>query len=226
MYPKAAYLRPTPTIDCDNLSIKEKAKKLTRGEKGIPDKAKLLFYFVRDETKYNLYVPSDKTEYYLASRILEIGEGFCVQKAVLLAALARSIDIPARIHIAAIGNHLVPPQVKELMRGNTFPTHGYDALYIEGKWVKVAPTFNLELCQKNRFVPVEFDGRHDAILPAYNLDGKPHIEYIEDRGYYADLPFEKIVRWRVEALGTDFFERMRQATELKKRGPPREYLPG
>jgi transglutaminase-like putative cysteine protease len=215
----AIYLRPTPIIDCDNAAIKEKAQELVGERPGVPDKAKGLFYFARDGIKYNVYVPGDRPECYRASRTLEIGEGFCIHKAVLLAAMARAVGIPARLHLAAIRNHLVPSKLEKLMGGTLFPTHGYAELYIEGGWVKVAPTFDLKMCQRNRFIPTEFDGRHDAVLPAHNLDGKPHIEYVADRGYYADLPFEKMLNWRLEALGVDFFERMRQAIESKKARP-------
>ena len=211
------YLRSTSTIDCDNTLVMEKAQELVKDQKEIPNKAKCLFYFVRDEIKYNLYVPNDKPEHYRASRILQEKEGFCIQKAVLLTALSRAVGIPARIHLAAIRNHLVPDKLKQLMGGNLFPTHGYSDLYVEEKWIKAAPTFDLGLCQKNRFTIVEFDGKHDAILPAYNLDGKPHMEYVKDRGHYDDLPFDKIVAWRVEALGADIFERMRQETQYRKR---------
>jgi transglutaminase-like putative cysteine protease len=210
------YLRPTPAIDCDNESIKRKAKELTGGKDNAAEKAKSLFYFVRDEVKYNFLVPSDKPEYYRASRILEIREGFCVQKAVLMAALARAVDIPARLHLAAIRNHLASDKLRELMRGNVFPTHGYNELYIEDKWVKVAPTFDLKMCQQNRFIPVEFDGRHDAILPSHNLDSKPHIEYVDDRGHYDDLPFDTIINLRIQDLGTDFHERLNQVIVARK----------
>jgi len=216
MDPMIAYLRSTSTIDCDSAVIREKAQGLTRGRQEVWDKARSLFHFVRDEIRYNFYAPSDKPEYYRASRILETREGFCIQKAVLLAALARAMGIPARLHLAAIRNHLAPAKLRKLMRGNVFPTHGYDELHIEGHWIKAAPTFDLKMCQDNRFTPVEFDGRHDAVLPAFNPDGKPHIEYVDDLGYYEDLPFENIIAWRLEALGPDFFERMRQAVAARK----------
>ncbi len=211
-----AYLRATAAIDCENAAIKEKAQTLAGGQKEVREKAKSLFYFVRDSIKYNLYLPSDRPEYFRASQILEAGQGFCIQKAVLMAALARATGIPARLHIAAIRNHRAAAEIKKLMGSDVFPTHGYNGLYIDGRWVKVAPTFNLELCRKNGLTPVEFDGEHDAILPPYDLEGRPYIEYVEDRGYYDDLPFEKIIAWRIEALGADFFARVERAIELRK----------
>ncbi len=210
------YLRPTPTIDCDNEAIKEKAQSLTKGQKEVTDKAKSLFYFVRDKIKYNFWAMSDLLEDYRASRTLERGEGFCVQKAVLLAALARAVGIPARLRHAAIRNHTVPNKVRELMRGNLFAFHGYDELYIEGKWVKATPAFDAEMCQKNRITPVEFDGKNDATFHSHNQDGKLHIEYVKDHGHYDDLPFDKMINIRIQTLGADFFERIRQAIESRK----------
>jgi len=209
------YLRPTPTIDCDNESIKEKARELTKGQGEVVDKAKSLFYFVRDEIRYNLYVLSDRPEYYKASRTLERGEGFCVFKAVLLVALARATGIPARLHMAAIRNHAVPDKVKEMLGTNVFPTHGYDELYIEGKWVKATPAFDLKLCQENRLIPVEFDGKNDAALPAHTLDGRLYIEYVRDHGHYDDLPFDTIVKLRAETLGPNWAERLRRGIETR-----------
>ena len=216
MDPMKRYLRPTPTFDCDNESIKGKAQDLSAGQEKVADKAKSLFYFVRDEIKYNIYVLSDLPEYYRASRVLEVGEGFCIQKAVLLATLARAVGIPARLHLAAIRNHLMPDKLKELMGTNLFPSHGYAELYIEGKWVKATPAFDLKMCQKNRISPVEFDGKNDAMFHSHNLDGKLHIEYIQDRGHFDDLPFDTITNLRIQALGADIFQRLRQAIEARK----------
>ncbi len=216
MDPMQKYLRPTPTFDCDNESIKGKAQDLTAGQEKVADKAKSLFYFVRDEIKYNIYVLSDLPEYYRASRILEVGEGFCIQKAVLLATFARAVGIPARLHLAAIRNHLVPDKLKELMGTNLFPSHGYAELYVEGKWVKATPAFDLKMCQQNRISPVEFDGKNYAMFHSHNLDGKLHIEYIQDRGHFDDLPFDTITSLRIQALGADIFQRLRQAIEARK----------
>ena len=43
------YLKPTATIDCDNEAIKEKAKSITRRQDRVADKARSLFYFVREK---------------------------------------------------------------------------------------------------------------------------------------------------------------------------------
>lgn len=207
------YLRPTAIIDSDNTKIKEKAYQLVGENKDTIDIAKALFYFVRDEIKYNMFVFNDMPEYYRASRTLESGEGFCVFKAVLLAALSRSVDIPSRLCFAAIRNHLVSGKARDILGGTLVPTHGYTELYIEGKWVKATPAFDIKMCQKNRMIPVEFDGRNDARFHSRNLDGKLHIEYIHDHGCYEDLPFERIVQLRNQFIGADWAERWKRAIE-------------
>ena len=73
--------------------------------------------------------------------------------------------------------------------------HGYSELYIGGKWVKVTPVFDKNTSQRACFLPlVEFDGVHDGILSKYDPDGNLFIEYIKDRGVYAELPYDKMNR--------------------------------
>ena len=87
-----------------------------------------------------------------------------------------------------------------------FPDHGYAVLYIEGNWVKATPAFDLKMCQQNRFIPVEFDGVNDAMLPSHNQDGKLHIEYLLDRGYRDDVPVDEIWNDMIALFGTKYLE--------------------
>ena len=194
------YLKPTPIIDCDHWTIKEKAEELTKSQKEVKEKARSLFYFVRDEIKYNPYVPRYLSEHFRASNTLARKDGFCVQKAVLLVALSRATGIPARIGLAVIRNHLLPKRMGTMLEGNILPEHGYSELYINDRWIKATPAFNLEMCQKNRIIPVEFDGENDAKFHSHNQDGRLHIEYVMDRGPYDDVPLDAIREWLIPVL--------------------------
>ena len=197
------YLKPTPFINCNHISIQEKSKDLTKGQENTIEKAKALFYFVRDEIKYNVYVPKSLPEYFWASNTLSRGEGYCVQKAVLLAALARAAGIPAGLGFARIRNNLLPEKTVKWLGTNTLPFHGYAELYLNGTWVKATPAFDIKMCEKNLIVPVEFDGKNDARLPSHNPEGKLHIEYLEDLGhYFDDLPLDKLWDALIKAFGT------------------------
>jgi hypothetical protein len=194
------YLKPTPIIDCDHWTIREKADELTKSQKEVKEKARALFYFVRDEIKYNPYMPRYLPEHFRASNTLVRKDGFCVQKAVLLVALSRAIGIPARIGFAVIRNHLLPKRMGTMLEGNILPEHGYSELYINDRWTKATPVFDLEMCQKNRIVPVEFDGENDAKFHSHNQDGQLHIEYVLDRGPYDDVPLDAIREWLIPVL--------------------------
>lgn len=199
------YLKPTPVIDCNAPPVREKAQNLTADKENDVEKAKALFYFVRDEIKYNPYVLHNLVEHNKASGTLSRKEGYCVQKAILLAALARGVAIPARLGFADIRNHIIPQKLLELMHGsNLFIYHGYCELYIGQKWVKATPAFDLEMCQKHHIIPVEFDGKNNATFHRNNQEGKLHIEYVHDYGHYPDLPLEEMLEARVKVYGPDY----------------------
>ncbi len=198
------YLEATELIDCNKKSIIETASDLTKDKNNDPEKAKALFYFVRDEIRYNIYLPKLTIQDNKASVTLQRQEGYCVQKAVLLAALARAIGIPARLRFSDIRNHLVPKHLLEQRRGiNLFVYHGYDELYINGRWVKAVVAFDNITCEENKIIPVDFDGINDALLHKYNRDGKLHVEYEKDHGHYPDLPLNYIIAERKRAYGVD-----------------------
>lgn len=196
------YLKPTFTIESDHKKIIETARNLTRDCLSNKDKAVKLFYFVRDSIPYNIYMISVFIEDFKASRILEWGKGYCVQKAVLLAALGRAVGIPSRLVFASIRNHRVPAHIFQKM-GNLFPRHGYNQFFLNGKWVSAAATFDKNLCKKNGFPPVEFDGEKDAVLPDKDLGGKPFIEYVEKFPPTEDLPFDWIAEMVSKRVGPD-----------------------
>jgi transglutaminase-like putative cysteine protease len=187
------YLRPTAGIDSDHPSIKGKAQSLIKDKREAAGKARSLFYWVRDEIKYNPFLTLEFSGSFQASKTLERGQGFCIEKAAVLAAFARAVGIPARLHFADIWNHLVSGRLLKVMGTNLFSYHGYTELYIDGKWIKATPAFDLKMCHKNRIIPVEFDGKSDAILHSHNSDGKLHIEYVKDRGCREDVPVDEIL---------------------------------
>ncbi|MHA1805735.1 MAG: transglutaminase-like domain-containing protein [Promethearchaeota archaeon] len=188
------FLRPTEFLDHDKKYVRQKALGITEGLKDEVEKAKKLFYFVRDEIKYNMYTYMPKSKSNLkASVTLRRGHGFCMSKAVLLSALARAVKIPARIHMVDIINHKISQKVKELMGTNVFFCHGYSELYIDGKWIKFTPAFDQSTAEKAGYLPnAEFDGVHDAMLSKHDLHGNLLVEYINDRGIYSDVPIEEI----------------------------------
>ena len=173
------------------------------------ERAVSLYYAVRDQIRYNPFLHFADPEVFHASAVLKAGEGFCIGKAALLAACARAAGIEARVGFADVKNHLTTPRLAETMGTDLFVYHGYTDLRIDGRWVKATPAFNLALCTRFRVKPLEFDGRADSIFHPFDEDERRHMEYLRDRGLYADVPVDEIQRAfreaypRLFAMGAD-----------------------
>jgi len=129
------------------------------------------------------------------------GYGYCVAKAVALTALLRAQGIPSKLHFADVRNHLTTERLKKLMQTDMFYYHGYNDIFLDGRWVKVTPTFNLSLCEKFKVKPLDFDGVNDAIFHPFDMEGRRHMEYVTDHGSFADLPYEKIIETFLTCYG-------------------------
>jgi transglutaminase-like putative cysteine protease len=189
---KNSFCCSTFFIDCDHPAIKDKSAELTDNIEEVKEKAIRLFYFVKDRIRYNIYTPRATDAHFKASHVLASKEGYCVQKAVLLVALARAANIPARLRFAEIRSYLTTPEIVKKRGSNVFPYHGLTDLYINGRWVKATPTYDPDYCKKMYIASIHFDGQNDAMLPALTEDGRPNVEYIQDRGFFDDLPTEEI----------------------------------
>ena len=208
------FLRPTPIIEADHPRVREFALEAAASAGGARARAVALYYAVRDGIRYDPYTIELDTEGFRASRTLARGRGWCVPKAVLLAACCRGLGIPARLGFADVRNHLSTERMRRLMRTDVFFWHGYAELSLDGRWIKATPAFNLELCEKFRLRPLEFDGRSDSIYHPFDLEGKRHMEYLNDRGWYPDVPiaemlatFEREYPGVYEELASASFER-------------------
>lgn len=187
------YLKPTGYLDADHPAVAAFARDAAGGEGGDRSRAVKLYYAVRDGFRYNPYAFSLDRKKFKASYTLAAGEGFCVQKAILLAAAARAVNIPARLGFANVRNHLATERLKALMGTDLFVFHGYTELLVNGKWVKATPAFNLSLCEKFDTRPLEFDGLTDSIFHPFDNCGRQHMEYVHDYGAFEDFPYDKMI---------------------------------
>lgn len=187
------YLQPASYVDSAHPAVVAFARRHASGASAL-ERAVSLYYAVRDGIRYNPFLDLSDPAVFRASSVLEAGEGFCIGKAALLAAAARVDGIPARVGFADVKNHLTTPRLAETMGSDLFIYHGYTELELEGRWVKAIPAFNLALCTKFRVKPLEFDGRNDSIFHPFDEDERRHMEYLRDRGRFADVPVAQIQR--------------------------------
>ena len=187
----AACLKATKIVDSDHPAVATYAK--AKGKGGSQkERAVSLYYAVRDEIRYDAYGIELTPMGVSASRALETRKGWCVSKSVLLAAACRSLGIPASLGYADVRNHLSTERMRETMETDVFYWHGYTSIFIDGSWVKATPAFNIELCDKFRIRPLEFDGHSDSIYHPLDLDNRKHMEYLSYRGEFVDVPLAQM----------------------------------
>ena len=200
------YLDPTTVIDSDNPDIVDLALSLISDSMSYSEKAEKIFLFVRDKIRYNPYSPFHKEEFYVASTVLKRGYGYCIQKAVLLAAIGRAVGIPTRLGFADIKNHQLPKKMLEIQGTDTIYSHGFTELFIDGKWLKATPAFNVEMCDRLGLIPVEFDGKSDGVFHHLDRKGNISIDYLKDLGNWPDLPMEHILDSFVQLFGREKYD--------------------
>ncbi|MHA1680830.1 MAG: transglutaminase-like domain-containing protein [Promethearchaeota archaeon] len=189
------YLECTRFIDDAGGSISSLARELTRDVDAgdVRQKATKIFYFVRDKIPYKIQWQMITRKSLRASTTLKNGHGFCIPKAILLAALARTLGIPSRLHFADIRNYRTSESLKQAMGSNLFVYHGYTELFLEGAWLKANPAFDKALCNEKDLIPVEFDGRSHGLFSKVDKHGNKFIEYVKDHGVYTDVPYSNII---------------------------------
>ena len=187
------FLQPARFIDSDAPNVRELARDAIKEARNDTERAIALYRAVRDLVLYDPYVDITSPRSYRASDVLALGRAYCVGKACLLAAAARAAEIPARVGYADVRNHMTSPRLYALLGTDVFLWHSYADLCVEGRWVKATPAFNASLCDRLGVHVLEFDGRSDSLFQQFDRAGNRHMEYVLDRGTFADVPFDKIV---------------------------------
>lgn len=186
------FLQPGRFIDSESPQVAQFANRAAGSSGDAVERVLRLYRIIRDDIVYDPYVDIADPDNYRASTVLARGRGFCVGKAALLAACARVIGVPARVGYADVKNHLTSPRFYEYIKSDVFIWHSYADLYLAGRWVKATPAFDMTLCDKLGLKPLEFDAQTDSLLHPFDRSGRRHMEYLNDRGTFADVPFDAI----------------------------------
>lgn len=204
--PSGACVEPTEFVDSGHPAVIEYAAKVIAeaGAESDREKAVAMFNAVRDGWRYDPYQLSHDRADYKASAILKSTSNWCVPKSVLLTALCRAAGLPAALGFADVRNHLQSEKLQEKMGTDLFVFHGYSIIWIEGAWRKASSAFNKELCEKFGTKVLDFDGLSDALMHGFDESGNRHMEYVNQRGEFLDLPYEEIFATFDEVYGDTF----------------------
>ncbi len=186
------------TVERDDEGIRALAARAAAGGGDDRERAVRLYYMVRDEIYYDPYTVLLDVPGLKAGKTLADGRGWCVSKAILLAAGCRAMGIPAGLGFADVRNHLSTEKMRQRMQTDVFYWHGYTDIWLDGAWRKATPAFNIELCDKFGLKPLEFDGVEDSIYHPFDRSGQRHMEYLNHRGRFDEPPVDDMLATFVE----------------------------
>jgi transglutaminase-like putative cysteine protease len=127
--PTPADLEPNSLVQSDDPTVKELARRAAGGRQDPWTVAKLIEAFVQRSIKEKNFSQAFAS----AADVAKSLEGDCTEHAVLLAALARANNIPARV---AIGLVYMPSD-------QGFGYHMWNELWIDGRWIPLDGTLGL-----------------------------------------------------------------------------------
>lgn len=193
--PDPTFLAPNRFVDSDHPVIIAFAQEHAGG---LPPReaAVALYLAIRDGWRYNPWRVGFEVGDYAASQVLlrdRSDGGHCIDKANLLAACARAVGIPSRLHFANVRNHIGTSKLEALMGTDLLVYHGYAELWLDERWVAVTPAFNRSLCEHLGVAPLEFDGMNDSVFQEFDAKGGRFMEYVTDLGSHAGIPYDEMI---------------------------------
>jgi transglutaminase-like putative cysteine protease len=208
------YLKPTFYFDFKNELIQKLISEFKNDTLSNKEKTIRIYTKVRDNWKYDPYSISLSKEKYQSSHIAKKQSGNCVEKSILLIACLRALGIPARLHLGKVKNHIAVERLTEKFGSNELTPHGMVNVYLDNKWLKMSPAFNKSLCEKLNVEPLDFDGENNSFLQQYNSKGNRFMEYIDDYGYFDDVPLDFMIK-NIKEHYPNIFDINEKLTEFK-----------
>lgn len=150
------YLKSDSIIDWYNLAVRHKAQEIIKDFEDEVYKARLIYEWVRDEIPHSNDINTQVLTC-TASEVLANGTGICFSKSHLLAALLRSVQIPAGFCYQVLRND--PPV------DNTLILHGLNGIY---------------LSKIHKWIVVDARGNTHELIAEFNTD-KPQLAFMMDK---------------------------------------------
>ncbi len=176
-------------FDFDNQFIQSKINQLKIKSNDPWERTKLIFDFVRDNIVYDFAPEIIGLSSWYASVILKKGFGFCHQKAIVLTALLRAVEIPTCLVFQNVKDHiLISTRFKDLLPGGLLPLHALVAVNISEKWVRLDATLDSNLCKKKGYLIPQIEFGKETLLSTHTLDGRQHFSIEKELGYFENYP--------------------------------------
>lgn len=153
------------------------------------DKAIAVYEKVRDHFLYDPFHLDLRPEALKASVILEKRRAWCVEKAIVMAAALRRLNIPTKLGYGIVVNHIGVDKLEKYLKRPEIVFHGYVSVYLDGKWVKATPAFDPIVCKLAKVDMLHWNGIEDALFQEFQ-NGKRFMEYTHFYGEFNDVPID------------------------------------
>lgn len=165
-------LQRTFYCDHDHLGIQEAAADLRAGEEDPVAITRRSFYFVRDRIRFGIDLYQRK-----ASETLKRGYGACWNKSLLLVALLRCNQIPARFGSVPLRRDFIKPAIGawHWLVNNPY-NHCLVHVYLDGRWTVLDPVLDKGTYETS-FLPlgvawgIDWNGKDDVRLYTESVIG-------------------------------------------------------
>lgn len=130
------YLKPSEIIDFENDAITQYSMSLVHGINSEEARIKIIYEFVRDKIHHTFDINGNIITF-MASDVLQYGQGICYAKSHLLAALLRVMGIPTGFCYQKL---ILSDEIPKIV------LHGLNAAYIQSlaRWVRLDARGNKE----------------------------------------------------------------------------------
>lgn len=182
------YLKSTDFLDFEHPTFNTFCASIPN-ELSQVELVKWLYLKVRDGFLYDPYHLDLRPEGLVASTICTKKRAWCVEKSIVLAALARKYGIPSRLGFANVINHIGVEKLLTYLQKKEIVFHGYVELFIENQWVKCTPAFDKRICALSKVEPLVWDGKTDSMFQAFD-DQRKFMEYTHFYGDFEDVPVD------------------------------------
>jgi len=190
---QALLLAETQVLNFRHPDVLHFVKEHTTPSMALHEKIQRLFAAVRDSIWYTPYSMDLTKKGLSAAETLERGHGFCISKAVLLAATLRSLGLPTALGFSRVKNHQATEKYRSFFQTDIFPFHGFVYVLVENRWILLTPAFNREWYERYHLPVPEYQPFQPIQLPENDHTGKPFFQYEKHFGAFPDVPHKMML---------------------------------
>ena len=120
---------------------------------------------------------------------------------------------------ADVRNHLSTERLRAILQTDLYIWHGYTELWLDGALGESHARVQPGSCAiASASCALDWDGRADSLYHPYDREGRRHMEYVNQRGSFDDVPLAQIAA-DIAAMYPGWAKEQRRRTPISPRTP-------